>query len=499
MNLYYLKVGPLQKDVEKDGGDLKDRMDRLQFELGDVQRMAFEMRIPIVVVFEGLDVWGLAENVNRFVRALDPRGCDIHFTVEPTQPENELPFISRYYNRMPARGRVAVFDRSWYFWLVYDYYRTGDKKRMKRRMEDIRMMERQHVREGWTIIKFFLGVKKKELRRRLKESDPRDPCRGDFPLAGDEFIKDYNDVVELWKDLLKENDIPCSPWHWIDAEDADKASLEIMEKVVEEMGPILQGSLGTCRASLRPTPLQPIGEETVLDKVVLSFLETNDEYKKELDRLQLKLDRLQCDCFKKRIPTVIVFEGWDSAGKGGNILRLTAPLNPRGYRVIPVSAPNDIESTHHHLWRFYRDFPRDGRIAIFDRSWYGKVLVERVEGFSSEEEWSWAYDEIVDMERMLAEHGTALVKFWLHIDKEEQLRRFQERESDQHKHWKINAEDYRNREKWDLYVPAVEEMIARTSTKKAPWVVVPSNDKRFSRLFVLRKVIESMEERLKER
>ena len=185
-----------------DWGDMKDRMDRLRFELGDMQRSAYEMQIPFVVVFESLDVWGVAEGVNRFVRGLDPRGCDVHFTMDPTPAEKERPFISRFFNSMPARGRVAVFDQSWYFWLVYDYYRSGDKKGQEATMEEIRMMERQHVRQGWIILKFFLEVKKKELRRRWEE-DPKDPCRGEFRLAGDEFIKDYEDVVELWKEVLR--------------------------------------------------------------------------------------------------------------------------------------------------------------------------------------------------------------------------------------------------------------------------------------------------------
>ena len=471
---------------------MKDKMDRLRFQLGQMQRTAYELQIPLVVVFESLDVWGMADGVNRFVRCLDPRGCDVHYTMAPTPAEKERPFICRFFNCMPARGRVAVFDQSWYFWLVYDYYRSGDKKRAKKRMEEIRMMERQHVRQGWVILKFFLEVKKKELRRRWEE-DPKEPCRGDFRMAGDEFIKDYEDVLELWKEVLQENDILCAPWHWVRADDEEVGSMEVMEKVIMEMDPILQGSMGTCRAGLETKAPSPLPPSNVLAEVDLSTHMPLETYKEKLNQLQRRLDQAQCDCFKKRIPTIIVFEGWDAAGKGGNILRLTAPLNPRGYKVIPVGAPSQDEIRHHHLWRFYRDFPLDGRIAIFDRSWYGRVLVERVEGLASSEEWNWAYEEISEMERMLTGHGCNLIKFWLHIDKAEQGRRFKERESNESKSWKLTPEDIRNRERWDDYVPAIEEMIARTSTKDAPWHVVPSNDKRYARTFVLEKVVQAME------
>jgi polyphosphate kinase 2 (PPK2 family) len=202
--------------------------------------------------------------------------------------------------------------------------------------------------------------------------------------------------------------------------------------------------------------------------------------------------------YKSRIPTIIAFEGWDAAGKGGNILRLTSSLNPRGYQVVPVGAPKEEEKTHHHLWRFIRRFPKDGHITIFDRTWYGRVLVERVENLTPEEEWSLAYGEINDMEEMLADHGALLIKFWLQIDKREQLRRFHLRQEDPQKNWKITSEDWRNREKWENYMPAIEEMVERTSTDNAPWTIVPSNDKRFARLYVLQKVIEAMEESLEE-
>jgi polyphosphate kinase 2 (PPK2 family) len=198
----------------------------------------------------------------------------------------------------------------------------------------------------------------------------------------------------------------------------------------------------------------------------------------------------------KRIPVVIAYEGWDAAGKGGNIRRLTEHLDPRGYEVVPIAAPNDIELAHHYLWRFWREVPKAGHITIFDRTWYGRVLVERVEGFCTVTDWRRAYREINEMERHLTAFGTVLCKFWLQIDRKEQLRRFREREAIAYKKWKITDEDWRNRRKWKAYQAAVEEMLARTSTPHAPWTIVESNCKWYARIKVLDTVIDAIKKAL---
>ena len=190
---------------------------------------------------------------------------------------------------------------------------------------------------------------------------------------------------------------------------------------------------------------------------------------------------------------VAVFEGWDAGGKGGAIRRLTRGLDARDYRVVPIAAPTEDERAHHYLWRFWRYLPRRGRITIFDRSWYGRVLVERVEGFAAEDEWRRAYSEINDFEAQLTDFGTVLLKFWLHITPDEQLRRFEERQGIGYKQWKITDEDWRNREKWALYESAVQDMVERTSTSAAPWTLVEGNSKRYARLKVLRTVCDALE------
>ena len=235
---------------------------------------------------------------------------------------------------------------------------------------------------------------------------------------------------------------------------------------------------------------------STLGQADLSLSFTREEYQEELNKYQKRIRELEHEVYVERLPVIIAFEGWDAAGKGGNIKRLVQRMDPRGYEVIPVAVPNDIEKAHHYLWRFWMQMPKAGHIAIFDRSWYGRLLVERVEGFASEGEWKRAFREINEMEEQWVNFGTVLLKFWLHISTEEQLRRFEERQKNDYKKWKITEEDWRNRERWEQYREAVDEMLLRTSTSFAPWHVIESNSKLYARIKVLKTVVQSLEERL---
>jgi polyphosphate kinase 2 (PPK2 family) len=235
----------------------------------------------------------------------------------------------------------------------------------------------------------------------------------------------------------------------------------------------------------------------MLEKIDLSVKLDKDEYTKQLIQYQLRLRALAYQIYVQKRPAVLVYEGWDAAGKGGNIKRLTEKLDPRGYVVYPIAAPAGEDKTHHYLYRFWRRLPERGQIAIFDRSWYGRVMVERIEGFCTEDEWKRAYREINSFERQLIDFGTILVKFWIHISQEEQLARFEQREKTAYKAWKLTDEDWRNREKWNLYREAVEEMLVKTSTISAPWTVIPGNDKWYARVKALKTVAEVWERELK--
>ena len=220
------------------------------------------------------------------------------------------------------------------------------------------------------------------------------------------------------------------------------------------------------------------------------------EYERKRDELQNRLHLLGFEVYQQKRPVMIVFEGWDASGKGGAIKRLTEKLDPRGFVVWPIAAPHGDDKERHYLYRFWRRLPEQGQIAIFDRSWYGRVLVERVEGYASEPAWRRAYSEINAFEREFAQFGGILVKFWMHIGQQEQLRRFKERERTAYKSWKITDEDWRNRGKWEDYEAAAEEMFARTSTARAPWTVVEAEDKWFARIKVLETVADVLKREL---
>jgi polyphosphate kinase 2 (PPK2 family) len=288
----------------------------------------------------------------------------------------------------------------------------------------------------------------------------------------------------------------------VEANDRNFATLKIMMTVIHEIeASIEQATRIPAEQTLKYLDME-ISEvsqfnNSILEKIDLSKKMDADEYKKSKKLYQQKLADLQYELFEKKLPLIVVFEGWDAAGKGGNIYRLVENLNPRLYRVVPVGSPNDIEKAHHYLWRFFEAIPKAGHITIFDRSWYGRVLVERVEGFCSEEEWKRAYREINEFEEVLTQAGVIVVKFWLHIDKETQLERFNSRHLDPEKKWKITAEDWRNRDKWKDYETATNEMLRKTSTLNAQWVIVGSNDKRYSRIKVLKSTTEVLERNLK--
>jgi len=244
-------------------------------------------------------------------------------------------------------------------------------------------------------------------------------------------------------------------------------------------------------------PGAPLRVATVLSRLDMSLTLGKSDYKRRLQEQQARLNLLHRRALKKNTSTIVLFEGPDAAGKGGAIRRITAALDARHYQVIPIAAPTDEERAQHYLWRFWRHMSRAGRITLFDRSWYGRVLVERVEGFATEEEWRRAYAEINEFEQQLTRHGTVLLKYWVHVTKDEQFQRFKERETIPHKQWKLTEEDWRNREKWDDYEMAVNDLVEHTSTNAAPWIMVEGNDKAHARVKVITTLCDRLEGVLK--
>ena len=476
-------------------------MDEAEEKLGLLQRECKDAGIPVILVFEGMGAAGKGVQINRLIQALDPRGFDVYACDRPTEDEQMRPFLWRYWTKTPAKGRIAVFDRSWYRSVQVDRFDGLTREdRLGDAYQDILSFEKQLCDDGTVIMKFFLYIDKDEQKKRFKKLEGSKETSWRVTEEDWNRNKDFDRYLKMNEEMLEKTDTDYAPWVIIEAVDKDYAALKIASTVMDRLEYELEHSRPEEErtAQGQEAKIRERFKNGVLSGIDLSKSLTEEEYKTRLKKLQKRLAELHSELYRLRIPVVIGFEGWDAGGKGGAIKRLTSNLDPRGYRVNPTAAPNDIEKVHHYLWRFWNSVPKAGHIAIFDRTWYGRVMVERIEGFCSEAEWRRAYQEINEMESHMANAGAVVLKFWLHIDKDEQERRFRERQANPAKQWKITDEDWRNREKWDQYEEAVNEMLIRTSTTYAPWIVVEGNDKRYARVKVLQTVVDALEKKVKE-
>lgn len=476
-------------------------MDEAEEKLGLLQRECKDAGIPVILVFEGMGAAGKGVQINRLIQALDPRGFDVYACDRPTEDEQMRPFLWRYWTKTPAKGRIAVFDRSWYRSVQVDRFDGLTREdKLGDAYQDILSFEKQLCDDGTVIMKFFLYIDKDEQKKRFKKLEGSKETSWRVTEEDWNRNKDFDRYLKMNEEMLEKTDTDYAPWVIIEAVDKDYAALKIVSTVMDRLEYELEHRRPEDgkQAQRQESKTRERFKNGVLSGIDLSKSLTEEEYKTRLKKLQKRLAELHSELYRLRIPVVIGFEGWDAGGKGGAIKRLTSNLDPRGYRVNPTAAPNDIEKVHHYLWRFWNSVPKAGHIAIFDRTWYGRVMVERIEGFCSEAEWRRAYQEINEMESHMANAGAVVLKFWLHIDKDEQERRFKERQANPAKQWKITDEDWRNREKWDQYEEAVNEMLIRTSTTYAPWIVVEGNDKRYARVKVLQTVVDALEKKIKE-
>lgn len=393
-----------------------------------------------------------------------------------------------------------MYYRSWYY-LKNEYTFDRDAEQVKRintSYRHINAFEKQLTDDNYVLLKFFVHVSEKQLKANVQKAEKTYGKGWKKVSESDDDFVDYQRYLEIYEKMFIDSDRPNAHWYLIAGDDTRFAEVSIFDVIVQR----LELALAEAEARRQKAGQQLVLPRTeiydVLSKVDLSKEIAKAEYKEKLDKYQSKLSVLQYEMYKKGIPSVFGFEGWDAGGKGGAIRRLTAALDPLGYSVNPVAAPNVVEKAFNYLWRFWTRFPKQGEIAIFDRTWYGRVMVERIEGFAAQDEWGRAYAEINEMEAQWAEYGTVIGKFWMQIDKDEQYKRFKEREQNPNKEWKITDEDWRNREKWDAYEAAVNEMLVRTSTDYAPWTIVEGNNKYYARLKVLKTVIEMFEKRLKD-
>jgi polyphosphate:AMP phosphotransferase len=469
----------------------------LEIRLGECQRAARNAGVPVIIVLEGWDSSGKGTVINRLTQAMDPRGFAVYSIHPPNDTERFYPWQWRFWNKLPAAGLVAIFDRSWYR-RVLDERVDGkaSPREVLEAYEDILQFERQLADSGAVIVKFWLHISRREQKKRFKRLRQDPATAWTIGKAERRQNRKYDAWLEAVETMLERTLTAHAPWTVVEATQDRYTRTKVFETIIEAVETELDR-----RRKHPPEKPQPMpepkesltGQQSLLDRVDLTLSMPRDEYEVQLEQLQARLWQLEHELYRVRIPAAIVYCGWDAAGKGGNIRRLTSGLDPRGYQVVPIAAPTAEEKAHHYLWRFWKQLPKAGHIHIFDRSWYGRVMVERVEGFCTEEEWNRAYREINEFERQLAEYGTVIVKFWLHIDADEQLRRFQARQQTPSKEWKITDEDWRNREKWSRYKVAVNDMLHRTSTTYAPWTILEANDKLHARIKALQTVAHALE------
>ncbi len=498
-------------------GEYQEREAVLRQELLKAQFALQESDFPVIVLLNGVDGAGKSEVANLLNEWMDARLLVTRAYDVPTTEESERPFFWRYWRDLPRRGKMGVFLKAWYSDPFIQRVRGEiSHEAFSTALSRIMAFERTLAVDGAVLLKFWLHLGKKEQKKRFKalEADPSTAWQ--VTPTDWEHWERYDEFVPVAEHLIMRTSTGRAPWEIVECTDPRFRNLEVGASILRGIRRGLEdwerrkarandekgrGKAKGKRVEVGLPPELDLGTggegeypgETILSALDMSRALPKAEYQKELSRLQGRLNALRREARARKLSTIILFEGWDAAGKGGAIRRLIQPLDARYYQVISVAAPTDEERAHHYLWRFWRHLPRAGRVTIFDRTWYGRVLVERVEGFATRAEWMRAYAEINHFEGELLEHGIVLLKFWIHITPEEQEARFLARADSPIKSWKLTEEDWRNRDRWGAYERAVNDLVEHTSTRLAPWTLVEGNDKRYARVRVLQEVCRRFE------
>ncbi len=480
-----------KNDPEKqENAQLKAEIKALRGRLMAQQQEFRAKGLPILVLVEGWSAAGKGSLINELISEIDPRNYNVFSPVLTPESEARYPFLYPYAKAIPENGKIMFYDSGWMEDCVRrDLRREITRDEYKNRVRAVCEFERQLRDGGYLVLKFFLNISQQEQRKRMNAL--RENYETEWRVTSEDLWQ--QNEYKLFKegyDAFMEKTSEVIPWHVLDGSKRSLAARDALKLLVEQIDKALEEGRYVGKPFKESFPLLKMPK---LAEVDLSPSLTDEEYRKELKKLQKRLGELHNVVYRKKIPVILCYEGWDAAGKGGNIRRIARPLDPRGFDVMPIASPEPHELARQYLWRFWTRLPRSGHFCIFDRTWYGRVMVERLEGFCSEDDWKRAYNEINEFERQLTDWGAVVLKFWIHIDQDTQLARFNDRQNTPEKQWKLTEEDWRNREKWPQYEEAVDEMLQKTSTKNAPWFIIESNDKKYARIKTLKIVIEALE------
>ncbi len=456
----------------------------------------------VVILMSGVAAAGKSEAVSQLLAWLDPRFIETNGLNAPNDEERARPPMWRYWRLLPAKGHISIFFGHWYSDII-DARSRGrlDDKALATALARINRFERMLADEGVALVKINLHISLERQRKRIKKLLKDPDTRWRVTEEDQQSLDRYDAIRDAYGEVLALTNVGHAPWTVIEAEDERYRDVTVAEKILETLRERVaqQSEAAICAvdtaaaAPAVPPPPQP-KRESVLSTLDLSLSLSPARYDKELEHWQGKLAlQLRSSGFQRK-SLVLAFEGSDAAGKGGTIRRVAATMYPGRYRIVSIAGPTDEELARPFLWRFWRHIPAHGRVTIFDRSWYGRVLVERVEGLTPVQDWQRAYGEINDFEHELTESGCLVMKFWLAISAAEQLRRFKARESSPFKQFKITPDDWRNRGKWQAYDEAVTDMVANTGTAHAPWSLIEAEDKHYGRIAVLKTICERLEE-----
>jgi polyphosphate:AMP phosphotransferase len=480
--------------TEMEKAEYKEREEKIRMRLLELQKMLATSGKSVLILMNGVEGSGKGETTKKLLEWMDARGVETTAFWTPAGEESDYPPHWRFWNKLPAHGRIGIFFGSWYTTPIIErVFRQISRSKYEEYLEDIRKLEDMLTAEGVILVKIWMYLTPEAQKAILKDAQKKSATKWRVSKLTRKFAKKRKRFHKVDLEVLNATHTGHAPWTLVDARFPRYREIFVGETLIKKLEEALIEKRGTPQYAAVWSPAR----SNYLTSLDSTLRVTDDEYKESFNTLSTRIARLSDELSVSKKSLLLVFEGPDAAGKGGAIRRVIHGIDPRHYRVNAVAAPTDEEKSHPYMWRFWRRIPQHGQVCIFDRSWYGRVLVERIEKFCTEAEWQRAYGEMRDFEHELTQAGTNIRKFYLSITSDEQLARFKNRQLTPYKQYKLTEEDWRNRDKWHAYEAAANDMFENTSTPFAPWILVEANDKNHARIKVMKTVVGALEEALK--